>query len=363
MKALITAVIPTYKRPQWLKRAVYSVLRQSYADFEILIADNASGEETDDMTAVLLQQDKRIKLLKHPTNIGAIANFQAALAQVSTPYVCFLPDDDFFAPFFFAETVPLFDSHPDIAFCGGGGVKIDEQYVVSAITANHPFIPSSGYYAPPQGLFAYLRSSFAIVFPSLLFKTQILHEIGGFDLRIRNGADEHLISQCAVRYPIYLITERPFYFGFQHPGSLSLQIDYALFANEADRLHENLLAAPLAQHEKEEVNRFFLKRKQKILSSAYRHFCSLKHFKEAHAYADRLYSLSPSFNWKRRRLQASLYSYLPQLAALYNQGRAFEQWLRKGSSQKLQADQQISSIPHPEASFLQDYARSLADTW
>lgn len=362
MTALITVIIPTYKRPQWLKRAVNSVLRQSFGDFEILIADNASGEETDAVTQAFMRQDKRIKLLKHPTNIGAIANFQAALIHVSTPYVCFLPDDDFFAPFFFAETAPLFDCHPDIAFCGGGGVNIDEHYLVQSITPKHPFIPPSGYYEQPCGLFAYFRSSFAIAFPSLLFKTQVLNEIGGFDLRIRNGADEHLISQCAARYPVYLITDRPFYFGFQHSGSLSRQIDYPLFASEAEYLHENLLTTPLAQHEKEEVDRFFLIRKQKILSNAYRHFCTLKQFDEAHSYADKIYTLNPSSTWQRKRLQASLYHYLPQLATLYNQGKALEQWLRRARSKKGQTDQQPPSIPHPDAPFLQNYALSLADT-
>ncbi|MFC2049380.1 glycosyltransferase family 2 protein, partial [Chlamydiota bacterium] len=134
--ALITAIIPTYKRPHWLKRAVRSVLKQSFPDFEILIADNASGEETDVVTQDLMRQDARIKLLKHPANIGAVANFQAALMQVSTPYVCFLPDDDFFAPFFFAETVPLLGHYPDIAFCGGGGVNINEHYEISSIQRN-----------------------------------------------------------------------------------------------------------------------------------------------------------------------------------------------------------------------------------
>lgn len=361
MKSLITAIIPTYKRPQWLKRAVNSVLRQSCADFEILIADNASGEETNVVTQVLKQQDKRIKLLKHPTNIGAIANFQAALMQVGTPYVCFLPDDDFFAPFFFAETAPLLDSHPEIAFCGGGGVKIDEHYLVQSITPNHPFIPPSGYYAPPQGLFAYLRSSFAISFPPILFRTDLLKKIGGFDLRIRNGADEHLISQCASRFPVYLITDRPFYFGFQHSGSLSRQIDYPLFVREAELLHENLLATPLAQHEIEEVDHFFLKRKEKILSHAYKHFCNLKQFEEAHSCADKIYTLNSSSTWRRKRLQASFYQYLPQLASFYNQGRAFEKWLRRGRTKKLHNDQHPTHIPHPEAHFLESYARSLDD--
>lgn len=354
---LITAIIPTYKRPQLLKRAVCSVLGQTFTNFEVLIADNASGHETDRVTSTLMRQDKRVKLLKHPTNMGMIANFQTALFQVNTPYVCFLCDDDFFAPFFFEETVSLFNHYPDIAFCGGGGLVIDQHYAVKTIRIFNQVLPTNGYYAPPKGLFAYLHSSFGIAFPSLLFKTTILHKLGGFDLRVRNGGDEHLISQCAARYPVYLITDRPFYFGFQHEGNTSSQIDYLLFEKEAACLYENLLSVPLASEEKEEIDAFFKKRQLKILSNAYRHYYNMREFGQAKAYADKLFHMTHSPKWKRKRMHAKVCQSLPLLATLYDSLKTAEQGLRSWGKQK-----QVPSKPTPtppDANYWKEYALSL----
>jgi glycosyltransferase involved in cell wall biosynthesis len=357
MMPQITAIIPTYKRPHWLKRSVLSVQRQTYPEFVILIADNASGEETDVLTEALMREDPRIKLLRQKTNIGPTANFQSALMQVKTPYVCFLPDDDFFAPFFFEETIPFFDKYPEIAFCGGGGVKIDEHYRVSSIVPNHPFMPS-GYYAPPEGLFAYLNSSFAICFPPLLFKTEILKAFGGIDLKVRNGIDEHLISQCSARHPIYVIPDRPYYFGFQHAGSLSRQIDYSLFSREAEQLHGNLKTIDFAAQEKEIIDQLFLKRKQKIFSTAYHHFCQCKDFKQAQFYAQKMFALSPSSRWKRKIRHASFCHYLPFVDDLYNRSKAFEIRLRNKIEKK--PPPAAANFHHPDAAFLEDYARNLA---
>lgn len=354
---LITAIIPTYKRPQLLQRAVRSVLGQTFTNFEVLIADNASGPETDRVTSQFTQLDGRVKLLKHPTNIGMIANFQTALFQVHTPYVCFLCDDDFFAPFFFEETVGLFNQYPDIAFCGGGGLVIDKHYVVKTLGAFNLVAPPNGYYAPPKGLFAYLHSSFGISFPSLLFKTTILHKLGGFDLRVRNGGDEHLISQCTARYPVYLITDRPFYFAFHHEGNTSSQIDYPLFEREAACLHENLSSVPLVSKEKEEIDAFFKKRQLKILSNAYRHHYNIREFGQAKAYADKLFCLTHSSRWKRKRMHAKMCASFPLLSTLYDSLKTAEQGLRSWGKQK-QEPSKLTPIP-PDANYWKEYALSL----
>jgi glycosyltransferase involved in cell wall biosynthesis len=338
---LITAIIPTYKRPKLLKRALRSVLAQSYPHFEILVADDASGEETDKVMQEFIKQDERVKLLKHPSNIGAIANFQKALMHATTPYVCFLADDDFFAPYFFEEAIAIFNHYPDIAFCGGGGFLIDQHYVIKGITSKGQTIPPSGYYPPPSALFAYLRSSFGIAFSALLFKRAILKEFGGFDMRIRNGADEHIISQCSGRYPVYLLTDRPFYFAFQHAGSLSTLIDYPLFEKEAACLYENLSALPFAPQEKGEIESFFKKRMLKILSNAYHHFCNLKEFAEARIYAEKMCALTHSREWKRKKIQVKVYEYFPPLATCYAYLKVFEKRCRSffsESSPSLQAD-------------------------
>src|SRR5689334_15432360 len=94
----ITTIIPTYRRPQLLRRAIQSVLNQTYPHFQLWVYDNASGDETADVVAEFMQKDPRVKYHCHPHNIGAVANFNYGMAQVTTAYFSFLSDDDVVLP-------------------------------------------------------------------------------------------------------------------------------------------------------------------------------------------------------------------------------------------------------------------------
>ncbi len=59
--AQITTVIPTYRRPKLLKRAILSVLRQSYKDLQVHVYDNASDDTTEQVVADLASADSRVK--------------------------------------------------------------------------------------------------------------------------------------------------------------------------------------------------------------------------------------------------------------------------------------------------------------
>jgi len=67
---LITTVIPTYRRPRLLKRAILSALGQTYRNIQVCVYDNASGDETAEVVAGIANGDRRVKYYCHPTNIG-----------------------------------------------------------------------------------------------------------------------------------------------------------------------------------------------------------------------------------------------------------------------------------------------------
>ena len=62
---LITTIIPTYRRSEKLKRAIQSVLAQTYPHFQICVYDNASGDETADVVAALAKEDSRVQYFCH----------------------------------------------------------------------------------------------------------------------------------------------------------------------------------------------------------------------------------------------------------------------------------------------------------
>src|ERR1700674_1455488 len=98
---LITTIIPTYRRPKFLRRAIRSVLNQSFMNFQVCVYDNASGDETPSVVDDIARSDRRVKYHCHPENIGAIRNFLYGMERVETPFFSFLSDDDFLLPDFY----------------------------------------------------------------------------------------------------------------------------------------------------------------------------------------------------------------------------------------------------------------------
>ena len=93
---LITVYIPTYNRLKFLKRAVDSVLSQSYQNFELIIVDDCSQDKTIDYLKNLALNDKRILFFQNLKNLGACASRNKAIKEAKVKYITVLDDDDEF---------------------------------------------------------------------------------------------------------------------------------------------------------------------------------------------------------------------------------------------------------------------------
>jgi len=124
---LITAVIPTFRRPQLLLRAVESVLAQTWPRLAVFVSDNASGDETPEILRALQQRDARLRFVVQKENLGAARNFQYCLEQVDTPWVSLLSDDDALLPGFYAHAMERLRAHRQARFFGGQVVGWNAQ--------------------------------------------------------------------------------------------------------------------------------------------------------------------------------------------------------------------------------------------
>ena len=106
----VTVVLPTYNRAHLIGGAIDSVLSQSYVDFDLVLYDNASTDETSDVVAAYA--DDRLSYVRRPANIGLLPNFQDALRRVESDYSLILCDDDLLLPGFLEATVDVLDRQP-----------------------------------------------------------------------------------------------------------------------------------------------------------------------------------------------------------------------------------------------------------
>lgn len=121
----VTAVIPTRRRPELLRRAIESVLAQTWTDLRVFVSDNASGDATEDVVREIAARDARVTYQRHPVDIGAYPNFQSGLDAVRTEMFSFLSDDDLLFPDFYRRAVDHLLRDPDAGFYASQTVLYD----------------------------------------------------------------------------------------------------------------------------------------------------------------------------------------------------------------------------------------------
>ena len=123
--ALVTTVIPTYRRPALLKRAIESVLGQTAGTQRIAVYDNASGDDTGAVVLDIARRDPRVRYHRQAANLGSFENFRLGLAEVSTPFFSLLSDDDVLLPRFYETALSALRQHPTALFAVTRVLQVD----------------------------------------------------------------------------------------------------------------------------------------------------------------------------------------------------------------------------------------------
>ncbi len=96
MEPLVSVIIPTYNRAHLIRRTLDSVIKQSYRNLEIIIVDDASTDNTEEVIKIIA--DPRIRYIRHPTNYGGGTARNTGIKAVTGKYVTFLDSDDQWLP-------------------------------------------------------------------------------------------------------------------------------------------------------------------------------------------------------------------------------------------------------------------------
>lgn len=130
----VSILIPTYNYARFLPMALESVLLQDFSDFEILVSDDASTDNTMDILQPFVERDTRIRVHRHDRNIGMVANWNWCLKEARGSYIRFLFADDCFAmPHAMSSLVKMLDSFPDSAMAVSARFLMDEQSEIIGI--------------------------------------------------------------------------------------------------------------------------------------------------------------------------------------------------------------------------------------
>ncbi len=115
----ISVLMPAYNSDKFIAEAIESILNQTFNDFECIIINDGSTDNTADIVKKYAKQDKRIKFINNKKNQGLIAVLNQGLDLCRGEYIARMDSDDISRPERFAKQVTYLDTHPDVAVVGG----------------------------------------------------------------------------------------------------------------------------------------------------------------------------------------------------------------------------------------------------
>ena len=198
----ITTVIPTFQRPGLLRRAILSVLTQTYPNVCVCVYDNASEDDTKLVVEHMAKRDARVHYYRHSKNIGSYSNFNFGIRCVKTPFFSLLSDDDVLAPEFYENALKGFELFPDAGFVALGTMVIDEKG--SVLSTPIP-VNNEMYFSKGEGFEPMVKVSIPNTWTGILFRGKIVDQIGLINTDAGICADGGWVYHAAARMPFVVV--------------------------------------------------------------------------------------------------------------------------------------------------------------
>jgi len=195
----ITVILPTFNRGHLLARSVESVLSQTYRNFEILIIDDGSSDDTDQVAGQWT--DPRIRYIQLPHNQGQAAARNVGIVMTETPYIAFQDSDDTWVKDKLEKQILILESHPDAAAVYGDLLRIHTEGDPVRIEA--PTLKKGVSFDSRSSMYA----SYGIGIQTCLLKTDILKQFHGFEEQLQSLEDLDLLLRISKKHRCIRIPE------------------------------------------------------------------------------------------------------------------------------------------------------------
>lgn len=213
MPPTVSIVIPTYDRLAYLKEAVQSVLAQTVADWELIVVDDGSTDDTVMWLESLVEPRITVVRQAHTGNRSRLRNLGVERARAR--WIAFLDSDDLWHPDKLAVQLEQLAANPTRRWSCTGIRFIDAQGAPVPQRSGTPYAAQSGWILEPLLMF-----TAAATMPTLMVEKSLLDEIGGFDETFLLREDYELEVRLAARAEIHAL-EDALTIVRHHPGRTS----------------------------------------------------------------------------------------------------------------------------------------------
>ena len=213
---VFSIIIPLYNKAPYIRKALDSVLAQTYQDYECIVIDDGSTDGSAEVVQCVMRNaqcimGEKIRLLSQP-NAGGAAARNNAVKEAKGEYLCFLDADDWWEPTFLQEVAQLIHDYPEAGLYATNYIyyKPGKTHIALNLPTGHINYPQ-----------AYLQSTAMPVWTgAAVMPKRIFNEMGGFPVGVRLGEDFLLWAKTAMRYPVAFLNQPLAYYNNDVPAAL-----------------------------------------------------------------------------------------------------------------------------------------------
>jgi len=201
----VSVVIPTYNRGNLISRAIQSVVNQTYRDFEIILVDDGSTDNTKEVVKEFQKKDERIKYIQHDKKRGGSAARNTGIREAKGKYIAFQDSDDEWLPGKLEKQMKVFEGLPAEV-----GIIYSDMWRISGgekMYWHSPVINPKDGTIYSQALDRFLATGKGIGIQSAIVKRECFNTVGMFDESFRRFIDLDLFIRLSKYYYFYHINE------------------------------------------------------------------------------------------------------------------------------------------------------------
>ena len=195
-----SVIMPLYNKAPYVRKAVESVVGQTYGDWELIVVDNGSTDGSGEIVAGIT--DSRIRIVRLKENIGPGGARNHGVSESTAPWICFLDADDWWEPTFLEEMAGLTERHPDAGIYGTGYYIVKNgKKRVAPIGVKEGFGEGEIDYCKVYAKTLCMPlTSISVAMPRGVFE-----ECSGFKTHLRLGEDFDLWIRIALKHRAVLL--------------------------------------------------------------------------------------------------------------------------------------------------------------
>ncbi len=233
---LVSVFIPVYNAESLVAQAIESVLAQTYQHYELIVVNDASTDGTAEVIA-RYQDHPRVRIHHNPANLGIAPNWNMGVSLCEGDLVARLDADDFYAPAFLEQVVPIFQRYPDVGMVFAGvNVVSPFNKLIRELPYRHSWVRASRDFLPE------LLRSCRVRSPTVCVRRTCYQQLGPVIDELGILHDWEMWVRIAANYDVGYLARPLAYYRLLNPGGCTAQAISDGRSIDDCRLWLNLLA-------------------------------------------------------------------------------------------------------------------------